>query len=110
MVLDLLPHPEPRDLLSLRSKMVRAARRAAQLYPTSPATRAELARASAEIGMHGDAVTEAEMALRLDGLTPHLDKKLPEPVARELKAKIPEWAALRDNPPKPPAKNQDVPK
>ena len=62
MVLELLPHPEPRDLLSIRSKMVRAARRAAQLYPTSPILRAQLAQASAEIGMHGDAVTEAEMA------------------------------------------------
>ena len=74
------------------------------LYPTSPILGSPNSRASAEIGMHGDAVTEAEMALRLDGLTPHLDKKLPEALARELKAKLPEWANLRDNPPKPPAK------
>jgi hypothetical protein len=102
MVLDALPDPSPRDLLSLRSKIVRAARKAAQLYPTSPTTRAQLAQASAEIGMYGDAVSEAETALKLDGLTPHLDKKLPEALARELKAKIPDWAHLRDNPPKPP--------
>lgn len=104
MVLDLLPKPEPRDLLSLHSKTVRAARRAAQLYPTSPSLRAQLAFASADIGMFGDAVTEAETALTLSDRTPHLDKKLPEALARELKAKLPEWRNLRDNPPKPPGK------
>jgi hypothetical protein len=104
MVLQLLPHPEPRDLLSLRSKMVRAARRAAQLHPTSAAIRAQLAQASAELGMYGDAVSEAETAFQLSDITPHLDKKLPAELARELKAKLPEWANLRDNPPPPPGK------
>jgi hypothetical protein len=104
MVLDLLPSPTPRDLLSLRSKIVRAARRAAQLYPTSPALRAQLAQASAEIGMFGDAVAEAEVALKLNDLTPHLDKKLPAALVGDLKAKLPEWTQLRDNPPKPPGK------
>ena len=104
MVLDMLPRPEPRDLISLRNKIVRAARRAAQLYPTSAALRAQLARASAEIGMYGDAVAEAEAAIRLHDLTPHLDKKLPEALLADLKGKLPEWTQLRDNPPKPPGK------
>ncbi len=105
MVLRLLPHPEPRDLLSIRSKIVRAARRAAQLNPTSATLRAQLAQASADLGMYGDAVAEAETAQRLDGITPHLDKKLAPELAKELKAKLPEWTKLRDNPPPPPGKH-----
>ncbi len=88
----------------VRAKIVSATRKAAQLYPTSPIIRAQLAQAAADLGQHADAVAEAEAALQLDGLTPHLDKKLPEALARELKAKIPEWTRLRDNPPKPPGK------
>ena len=58
--------------------------------------------ASGDVGHYGDAVAEAETALRLDGITPHADKKLPEAMARELRTKLPEWTELRDNPPKPP--------
>jgi hypothetical protein len=101
MVLQLLPHPEPRDLLSIRSKIVRAARRAAQLHPTSASIRAQLAQSSADLGMYGDAVAEAETALKLSDTTPHLDKKLPAELVKELRAKLPEWANLRDNPPPP---------
>jgi hypothetical protein len=103
-VLRLLPRPEPRDLLSLKSKIVRAARRAAQLHPTSATLRAQLAHASADLGMYGDAVAEAETALKLDKITPHADKKLPAEMANALKAKLPEWEKLRDNPPPPPGK------
>ena len=104
MVLQLLRDPEPRRPARSGAKIVSATRKAAQLYPTSPIIRAQLAQASADLGKHADAVAEAEAALQLDGLTPHLDKKLPEALARELKAKIPEWTNLRDNPPKPPGK------
>ena len=86
----------------IKAKVASATRRAAQLYPTSPALRAQLAQASAEFGQYADAVSEAETALRLSDLTPHLDKKLPEDTVRDLKAKIPDWTLLRDNPPKPP--------
>ena len=41
--------------------------------------------------MFQDSVTEAEEALRLDGITPHLDKKLPDAKREQLGAKLPEW-------------------
>ncbi len=59
--------------------------------------------------MYGDAVTEAETALKLSDITPHLDKKLPAELARELKTKLAEWANLRDNPPPPPAQKPGGP-
>ena len=52
---------------------------------------ARLAQASAEIQMYQDAVDEAQEALRLDGITPHPDKKLPDTTRDELKAILPEW-------------------
>ncbi|HWE38016.1 MAG TPA: hypothetical protein VG406_15705, partial [Isosphaeraceae bacterium] len=86
----------------IKGKIVAATRHAAQLNPTSAAARAQLAMASADFGMYGDAVSEAETALKLSDITPHLDKKLPAELAKELKARLPEWAKLRDNPPPPP--------
>ena len=41
--------------------------------------------------MTPDAVREAREALRLDRLTPHLDKKLPDPVRERLEAQLPAW-------------------
>jgi O-antigen ligase len=95
-----ISEPTPLDLVSLHGKLVRAWRKAAQLYPTSADIRAQLALASAEMSLFGDAITEAQAALKLHDLTPHDDKKLPPQVVDELKAKIPIWAEQRDNPPK----------
>ncbi len=97
-----IDNPTARDLLSLKSKIVRAARWLARLHPTSAALRAQLALASADLSMYADAVAEAEQAIRLHDLTPHADKKLPEATARDLKAKMPQWVELRDHPPEPP--------
>ena len=34
----------------------------------------------------------AEEALRLDKMTPHLDKKLPDPVRKRLETELPRWS------------------
>ena len=81
----------PIDLLRLRADVVHATRTASRLYPTNATLHAELAEASAAIGMIPDAVREAREALRLDRLTPHLDKKLPDPVRKRLEAQLPAW-------------------
>ena len=41
--------------------------------------------------MFQDAVAEAQEALRLDELTPHLDKKLTQADRERLKAQLPDW-------------------
>ena len=83
----------PIEILRLRAEIVKDIRAATMLYPTNAELRARLARASAEIGMFQDAVNEAKEALRLDRLlTPHLDKKLPEAVRKELEAQWPKWS------------------
>jgi hypothetical protein len=85
------PSLSPRELLPLQASIVEASRTASRLYPTNATLRARLAEASAEMSMFEDAVTEAQEALRLDGITPHLDKKLPEPMRKRLKANLPDW-------------------
>ena len=70
---------------------VHATRTASRLYPTHATLHAELAEASAAIGMIPDAMTEAREALRLDRLTPHLDKKLPDAVRKRIEAQLPAW-------------------
>ncbi len=44
-----------------------------------------------DINMYQDAAVEAKEALRLDQLTPHRDRKLPEAVRDRLRAMIPTW-------------------
>lgn len=56
---------------------VRAYRRAAELYPNSALIHAKLAERLLKAGRRADFRVEAELALRLDGITPHEDKKLP---------------------------------
>ncbi len=68
----------PIDLVSYGGEIVKETRTATLLYPSNAMLHARLAEASAEISMFGDAVKEAEEALRLDlALTPHPDKRLP---------------------------------
>jgi O-Antigen ligase len=83
---------EPPEAIRQRGELVKSTRTATRLNPTSAALHARLAHASADIQMYQDAVNEANEALRLDELTPHLDKKLqPREVAETLKALIPTW-------------------
>ena len=81
----------PSEALRLRANIVEATRTATRLYPTNASLHARLAEASAEIGMIPDALREAKEALRLDGLTPHTDKKLPDALRARLEAQIPGW-------------------
>jgi hypothetical protein len=90
---------KPIEILALRSTIVKACRWISMIYPTSPIARAELAEASAEIGMYPDAVREARQALLLDGLTPHRDKKLPDPIRAFLDKQIPFWEQKASEPP-----------
>lgn len=63
---------------------VRAFREAVRLYPNSAVYRAALADALSAAGDEAGFRQEADAALRLDGLTPHSDKKLPENVRHRL--------------------------
>jgi O-Antigen ligase len=83
----------------LLADVVHASRRAVQLYPANSSLRAWLAEASADIGMIPDALTEGEEALRLDKLTPHLDKKLDPKIRVWLEDKLPEWKKALENTP-----------
>jgi tetratricopeptide (TPR) repeat protein len=51
--------------------------RAVQLYPNSASHRARLSQALLAAGNRSAARREAEIALQLDEITPHIDKKLP---------------------------------
>ena len=95
---------QPFAVIQLKSAIVRACRWAARIYPTSATIRAELAEASADVGMFPDAVREANQALQLDEITPHDDKKLPGKLRAYLRAQIPRWEELaKAPPPVPPA-------
>ncbi len=79
-------------------------------YPTNATLRAELAQASADLGMYVDAAREAKQALLLDGLTPHDDKKLPKGMRAYLEGQIPSWEArAKEPPPAPPSKGPAMP-
>jgi hypothetical protein len=92
MLATLGPELKPREAIRLRGEIVKSTRTATLLNPTSSELHARLADSSAEINMYQDAVDEANEALRLDRLTPHLDKKLPEKVRKRLEALIPTWS------------------
>ncbi len=81
----------PREIIPLQASIVEATRTASRLYPTNATLHARLAKASAEISMFRDAVTETQEALRLDAITPHQDKKLAGAEREELKANLPGW-------------------
>ncbi len=81
----------PREIIPLRAGVVEASRTASRLYPTNAVLRARLAEASAEVSMFRDAADEAREALRLDALTPHADKKLPDAVRARLRETLPRW-------------------
>lgn len=92
---------QPGDELMIRTYIVRSTRLASQLYPANASIRAELAEASADLGMFPDAAREAHEALRLDDLMPHEDKKLPKEVRLRLESKVQEWESAPDPIPRP---------
>ena len=82
---------KPFAIVGLRGTIAKATRKAVSLYPTSAELRGELAQASADLGMYSDAAAEAKIALRLDDLMPHADKKLPANVRSYLGSQVPHW-------------------
>ena len=84
----------PIDVVSYSAEIVKEIRTASFLYPSNPTLHARLAESSAEISMFGDAVKEAEEALRLDLLlTPHEDKRLLPATRQRLESLLQEWNA-----------------
>jgi tetratricopeptide (TPR) repeat protein len=82
----------PVDVVSHGGAIVKETRIATLLYPSNAALHARLAEASAEISMFGDALKEAEEALRLDALMkPHPDKRLPPAIRKRLENQVAEW-------------------
>ncbi len=65
-----------------------ALRRAIAQYPTNVRLRARLAAVLAEVGDYDGAVKEGQEALRLDELTPHEEKRLPEKALFEEQIKV----------------------
>jgi hypothetical protein len=87
----------PMERTRFQANVVESTRKAMLLYPTNPSLHASLAEASADIGYTADAAKEGQEALRLDRITPHLDKKLDPNVRVWLKSKLPVWdAAARE--------------
>ncbi len=87
--------PKIAEILVLRTKIVSSLRKAATIYPTNAFLRYELALASADVGAYDDAIQEAGEALKLSDLTPHKDKKLPEPIRKRLEAEVKDWNARK---------------
>lgn len=77
---------KPLEVIRYQGEVVKEIRTASTFYPSNARLHAWLAEASAEISMTGDAVKEAEEALRLDGLNPHRTKKLTDAERERLEA------------------------
>ena len=100
LILSELPNDaKPFELLGLKSTIAKASRQAVRIYPTSASLRAELAQASADLGMYPDAVAEAKNALQLDRLMPHADKKLSDQARAYLTGQIERWGEQAKTPP-----------
>jgi O-antigen ligase len=86
-------------LALLRGEYINAAARAVDLYPTNASLRADLAQACSADDRFGEAARQAREALRLDALTPHLDKKLTKSVRERLKTELPRWESGKSSSP-----------
>jgi len=89
------------SLSVLRTEYINATARAADLYPTNASLRADLAQACSADNRFEEAARQAREALRLDSITPHLDKKLTKAVRDRLKSELPRWESGKpSSPPK----------
>lgn len=79
------------DLIRYRADIVRAANLATQEYPNNASLHALMAESSADVGHFGPAAAQADEALRLDDLMPHLEKKLPAATRKRLEEQLPIW-------------------
>ena len=91
LITELGENLSPIQATTLKGNVVEATRTATRLNPTSASLQAQLAFASAEIGMDGDAAKAAREALRLDRITPHADRKLAPSVRKRLESQLPGW-------------------
>ncbi|MHB1557999.1 MAG: O-antigen ligase family protein [Isosphaeraceae bacterium] len=91
---------QPDEAVRLSAEIVKEWRLASLLYPTNAMLHAQLAEASVGVSMFGDTIKEAEEALRLDDLMPHLDRKLPKAERARLENLIAD-AKRREKPEKP---------
>jgi O-antigen ligase len=83
---------KPTEQIAYSGEVVKDIRIATRLYPSNPMLHARLAQASADISMIGDAVKEAEEALRLDRLlAPHPDKQLSAADRERLESLLQAW-------------------
>lgn len=73
---------------TIQADRLDALRRAARLDPTDALLAAELSLALSDSGLASEAADQAREALRLDALTPHLEKKLPDEVRRVLRSRL----------------------
>ena len=90
-----LPRAIKEQLLAAR---VNASARVCRLYPTSAVYRAMLADALAANGQLVEATREAREALRLDGVTPHKDKKLTKESRKRLEESLIQWQRPKPKP------------
>jgi O-antigen ligase len=79
---------EPKLAKSYLDRARTAYEAAVRLYPNNAAIRVKLAEADEAAGDRAGLRREAGEALRLDGLTPHSDKKLPEDVRNRLMGQL----------------------
>jgi O-antigen ligase len=95
---DLLHSPDLPEVQArhLRVERKNALARASALYPASAQLHAELAEALAAVGSFHLAAREGREADRLDDLTPHKDKKLPEDMRKDLDGAIKRWEKASD--------------
>ena len=91
LITELGENLSPAQALTLKGNVVEATRIATRLNPTSASLQAQLAFASAAIGMDADAAKAAREALRLDGITPHADRKLPAAQRKRLESQLADW-------------------
>jgi O-antigen ligase len=89
------PTMPPLAIIKIKGIWVQAARLATRLYPNSAILHAELAEASGGMGELQGALAAAQEALRLDQLTPHLDKKLPDSLREHLQEQVEQWKSRK---------------
>lgn len=102
----LLGHPavtSPELRHALQADLARTSAQAVSLYPNSAALRAELAEAAAASGRTRLAAAQAREALRLDQVTPHAARKLPDALRTRLREALPAWEAPPAAPRTPPS-------
>lgn len=83
---------DPATAANLKKQRLEVLKRSSALYPTNTRLRARFALGLAEAGDFPAAISQAREALRIDLLTPHAEKKLPD--RDKLEADVRRWETL----------------